>query len=122
MEALFESDGWGGPDEEPRVSQVWEAIEAVVSRAELRAALVLVNENVPPADAADPDDWRAELLGRYTTVSGFLKLLPNVISFGANAEGAAGTGGDAGAARRAGLPQPAAGTADPRPAWSTPRW
>jgi hypothetical protein len=25
----------------------------------LRAALVLVNNNVPPADAADPDDWRA---------------------------------------------------------------
>jgi hypothetical protein len=29
-----------------------------VSRAELRAALVLVNENAPPADATDPDDWR----------------------------------------------------------------
>jgi hypothetical protein len=88
VEALFESDSWGGPDEEPRVSEVWEAIEAVVSRAELRAALVLVNESVPPADAAGPDDWRSELLGRYPTVSGFLKLLPNVISFGANAEGA----------------------------------
>ena len=48
VEALFDSDGWGGPDEEPRVSEVWEAIEAIVSRAELRAALVLVNENVPP--------------------------------------------------------------------------
>jgi hypothetical protein len=88
VEALFESDGWGGPGEEPRVSQVWESIEAVVSRAELRAALVLVNESVPPADAEDPDDWRAELLGRYPTVSGFLKLLPGVISFGATAEGA----------------------------------
>ena len=88
VEALFESDGWGGPDEEPRVSAVWEAIEAVVSRSELRAALVLVNESVPPADAADADDWRAELAGRYTTVSGFLKMLPKVISFGANAEGA----------------------------------
>jgi TnpA family transposase len=88
VEALFESDGWGGPDEEPRVSEVWEAIEAIVSRAALRAALTLVNENVPPADAADPDDWRAELLGRYPTVSGFLKMLPNVISFGASAEGA----------------------------------
>jgi TnpA family transposase/tellurite resistance protein len=86
--ALFEYDGWGGPEEEPRVSEVWEAIEAVVSRAGLRAALVLVNENVPPADAADPDDWRSELLGRYTTVSGLLKLLPNVIWFDANAEGA----------------------------------
>lgn len=91
VEALFESDGWGGPEEEPRVAEVWEAIEAVeavVSRAELRAALVLVNENVPPADAADADDWRTELVGRYATVSGFLKLLPKVISFGANAEGA----------------------------------
>jgi TnpA family transposase len=88
VEALFESDSWGGPEEEPRVSEVWEAIEAVVSRAELRAALVLVNESVLPADAADSDDWRSELLGRYPTVSGFLKLLPNVISFGANAEGA----------------------------------
>ena len=88
MNTLFASDDWGGPEEEPRVSEVWEAIEAIISRDELRAALELVNENVPPADAADPDDWRAELLGRYTTVSGFLKLLPNVICFGANAEGA----------------------------------
>ena len=88
VEALFESDGWGGPDEEPRVSQVWEAIEAVVSRADLRAALMLVSETVPPPGAEDPDDWRAELLGRYPTVSGFLKLLPSVISFGATAEGA----------------------------------
>ncbi len=88
MEALFESEDWGGPDEEPRVSQVWEAIEAVVSRAELRAALALVNDSVPPPDAEDPDDWRAELLGRYQTVSGFLKMLPGVISFGASAEGA----------------------------------
>ena len=86
VEALFESDGWGGPDDEPRVSQVWEAIEAVVSRADLRAALTVVSESVPPG-AKDPDGWRAELLGRYQTVAGFLKLLPWVISFGATAEG-----------------------------------
>jgi TnpA family transposase len=85
---LFESDAWGGPEEEPRVAEVWEAIEAVVSRAELRAALVLVNDTVPPMGAEDPEDWRAGLLSRYTTVSGFLKLLPDVITFGANAEGA----------------------------------
>lgn len=89
VEALFDSDRWGGPEEEPRVAEVWEAIEAVVSRSELRAALVLVSENVPPADAADPDDWRSELVGRYATVSGFLKVLSKVIKFGANAEGAA---------------------------------
>ncbi|MFC4062898.1 DUF4158 domain-containing protein [Planomonospora corallina] len=86
VEALFASDGWGGPEEEVRVAQVWEAIEAVVSRPELRTALV-VNDSVLPADAADPDDWRAELVGRYTTVSGLLKVLPEVIEFGANAEG-----------------------------------
>ena len=88
VEALFDSDGWGGPDEEPRVSQVWEAIEAVISRADLRSALAVVNETVPPPGAEDPDDWRAELLSRYQTVIGFLKVLPAVISFGATAEGA----------------------------------
>ena len=54
VEALFESDGWGGPGEEPRVSEVWETIEAVVSRAELRAALALVTESVPPPGGPDP--------------------------------------------------------------------
>ena len=67
---------------------VWEAIEAIVSRAELRAALALVSETVPPADAEDPDDWRAALPARYPAVSGFLKMLPDVIEFGASAEGA----------------------------------
>ena len=88
VEALFDSDGWGGPDEEPRVSQVWEAIEAVISRADLRSALAVVSETVPPPGAEDPDDWRAGLLSRYQTVIGFLKVLPAVISFGATAEGA----------------------------------
>ena len=87
VEALFDSDGWGGPEEEPRVSQVWEAIEAVISRADLRAALAVVSETVPPPGAEDPDDWRAELLSRYQTVIGFLKLLPAVIAFGSTAEG-----------------------------------
>ena len=50
VEALFESDGWGAPGEEPRVSEVWKAIEAVVSRAELRAALALVTESAPPPE------------------------------------------------------------------------
>lgn len=39
------------------------------------------------ADATDPDDWRTELVGRYATVSGFLKVLPEMIEFGANADG-----------------------------------
>ena len=69
VEALFGSDEWGGPGEEPRVAQVWVAIETVLSRAELRAALELVNENVPPPGTPGPDDRRAELPGRYRTVS-----------------------------------------------------
>ena len=85
--ALFDSDGWGGEGEEPRVSQVWEAIEAVVSRADLRAALEVVTESTPPPDAEDPD-WRAALVGRYQAVSPVLKVLPGVITFGASAEGA----------------------------------
>ena len=88
VEALFESDGWGGPGEEPRVSEVWQAIEAVVSRMELRAALELVTESVPAPGGPNPDDWRAALPARYTAVSGFLKMLPAMIEFGASAEGA----------------------------------
>ncbi|MGH3200219.1 MAG: Tn3 family transposase, partial [Streptosporangiaceae bacterium] len=86
VEALFESDGWGAPGEEPLVSEVWKTIEAVVSRAELRAALALVTESAPPPGA--DDDWRAALPARYPAVSGFLKMLPAVIEFGASAEGA----------------------------------
>ncbi|MCA1682007.1 MAG: Tn3 family transposase, partial [Actinobacteria bacterium] len=68
----------------------WEAIEAVVSRAELRAAVATVNEMVPPPGAeADADDWRGELVGRIVVVSGFLKVLTRVIDFGTNAEGEA---------------------------------
>ena len=37
------------------------AIEAVVSRADLRAALTVVSETVPPPGAEDPDDWRVAL-------------------------------------------------------------
>jgi hypothetical protein len=84
VDALFESDGWGGPGEGPRVSEVWKAIESVVSRAEL----ALVTETVPPPGGPDPDDWRAALPARYPAVSGFLKMLPGVIEFGASAEGA----------------------------------
>jgi hypothetical protein len=48
----------------------------------------VVSEEAPPLGAEDPDDWRAELVTRYQTVAGFLKMLPEVISFEANAEGA----------------------------------
>ncbi|MGH3190136.1 MAG: Tn3 family transposase, partial [Streptosporangiaceae bacterium] len=88
-EALLDSQDWGN-EEEVRVAAVWEAIEAVVSRTELRAAVATVSELVPPPGAeAEADDWRAELVGRFATVSGFVKQLAKVIEFGANAEGQA---------------------------------
>jgi hypothetical protein len=48
----------------------------------------VVTATVPPAGGPDPDDWRAALPARYAAVSGFLKMLPGVIEFGASAEGA----------------------------------
>jgi len=87
--ALLDSQEWGS-EEEVRVAAVWEAIEAMISREELRAAVATVTEMVPPPDAeGDAEDWRAGLAGRITTVSGFVKMFTAVIAFGANAEGAA---------------------------------
>jgi Domain of unknown function (DUF4158)/Tn3 transposase DDE domain len=115
VEALFDSDGWGGPDEEPRVSQVWEAIEAVISRADLRSALAVVSETVPPPGAEDPDGWRAGLLSRYQTVIRVLEAPAGRDLVRCDRRGRAGAGRDAGAARRPGLPQPPARPAGPRP-------
>ncbi|MEV3927635.1 hypothetical protein [Actinomadura coerulea] len=78
---------------------VWEAIETVVSRAEVRAAVATVNEMVPPPDAeAEADDWRAEMVGRFATVSGFIKQLTPVIEFGAKCGHACGQRDPVGAA------------------------
>jgi TnpA family transposase len=87
VEVLLEAGGWG-PDEEVRVAEVWEAIEAVVSRAELRAAVATVTDMVPPP-GAEAEDWRGELVRRIGTVSGFVKVLTQVIEFGAGPEGRA---------------------------------
>ena len=54
VEALFESDGRGGPGGEPRVSQVWEAIEVVVSRGPDR-----IQSREPAGPGQVPDfRWR----------------------------------------------------------------
>ncbi len=67
---------------------VWDAIENVVSRAELRAAVASLTEVLPPPDA-DPDgEWRAALVERFASVRGFVPLLCEVIEFGATAEAA----------------------------------
>lgn len=88
VEALFAAEGWSGTDGTVRLDQIWGAIENVVSRDQLRAALTVVNEDVPLAEADAGNDWRSELVKRFSTVSGFLKVLTQVVVFGANAEGA----------------------------------
>ncbi|MEO3863255.1 Tn3 family transposase [Acrocarpospora sp. B8E8] len=86
-EALLDSRVWG-PEDEIRVSAVWEAIEARLDRSQVRAAVTTVNGMVPPPEAAPEGDWRSELAKRIATVSGFVKMLTPTISFGATAEGA----------------------------------
>ncbi|MDQ2815927.1 MAG: DUF4158 domain-containing protein, partial [Actinomycetota bacterium] len=84
---LLEAASWGS-DEEVRVSQVWEAIEARIPRAELRAAAATVTGMLPPPEAVPEGDWRAGLARRTAMVTGFCKLLTTTITFGATAEGA----------------------------------
>ncbi|HEY7816538.1 MAG TPA: hypothetical protein VIC62_25055 [Nakamurella sp.] len=67
---------------------MWDAIEDVVSRAELRAAVASLSQVLPPPDA-DPDgEWRAKLVERLAAVRGFVPLLCRSIDFGATAEAA----------------------------------
>jgi TnpA family transposase len=86
-EALLESRTWG-PEDEIRVAEVWEAIEARLDRSQVLAAVATVNGMVPPPEAAPEGDWRSELAKRVVTVSGPVKML-TVITFGATAQGAA---------------------------------
>ncbi len=82
---LLEASEWGGP---VSLDVVWDAIENVVSRSELRAAVEHVAEVLPPPDA-DPDgELRERLLARYSAVRGFVPLLCRVIDFDATAEAA----------------------------------
>ncbi|MGW4476959.1 hypothetical protein [Nonomuraea sp. NPDC004354] len=62
-------------------------IEAVVPRGQLREAVEVVTDMVPPPAADDDGGWRAEMASHYPTVSGFVKLLTGVIKFDANPEG-----------------------------------
>ena len=63
------------------LAQAWEEIERVIPRSQLMEALEQVGELVP--DDRDNDaEWRAELIKRYASVTGFLGLLATV-EFGA---------------------------------------
>lgn len=46
-------------DEGITVAAIWEAIDAVVPRAELQAAVANITELAPPVDADPGGEWRA---------------------------------------------------------------
>lgn len=85
-QALLDARDWGD-EQEVRVSEVWEAIEMRIPRAEVRAAVATVTGMLPPPEAVPEGDWRAELATKTATVVGFVKMLTTTITFGATAGG-----------------------------------
>ena len=84
VEVLFDVTDSGG---ELTLEQVWESIEAVVPRGELREAVDAVADMVPPPGSDADAEMRAHLTERIATVTPFLKTLTEVIGFGAAPEG-----------------------------------
>jgi Domain of unknown function (DUF4158)/Tn3 transposase DDE domain len=85
MEVLFDVTDAG----EAVVSlvQLWESIEAVVPRAELREAVDVVADMAPPPGSDADAEMRVRLTERIAMVTPFLKILTEVIEFGAAPEG-----------------------------------
>ncbi|WNI19679.1 Tn3 family transposase [Streptomyces sp. ITFR-21] len=70
------------------VAGMWERIELVVPRRELEAALAAMFELAPPLDSDACEAWRRQLVGRFGMVRPFLKVLVDVVDFGATPQGA----------------------------------
>ncbi|MEU3534231.1 hypothetical protein AB0E70_21950 [Streptomyces murinus] len=70
------------------VADAWSAIEQVVPREQLAEALATIASVVPDTDGDDDGEWRAELVARYGTVRGFVRLLVEITDFGAVEAGA----------------------------------
>ena len=68
------------------LTAIWEAIDAVVPRSDLRAAVANIGALAPPPDADLGGEWRAGLVERYAVVRRFLPRLCATIDFGATAE------------------------------------
>ncbi|NUW07418.1 Tn3 family transposase [Streptomyces sp. CAI-21] len=75
------------PPKEESLEGMWAAIEQVVPRHELAAAIAALFELTPPLDSDADEAWRAMLVGRFGTVRPFLKLLVTVVDFDATPEG-----------------------------------
>lgn len=76
------------PPKVESLEAMWAAIEQVVPRQELAAAIAALFELTPPLDSDADEAWRAMLVGRFATVRPFLKLLVTVVDFDATPEGA----------------------------------
>jgi hypothetical protein len=64
-----------------------EQVEAVIPRQELAAAIAALFELAPPLDSDADEAWRAMLVTRFGTVRPFLRLLVEVVDFGATRRG-----------------------------------
>ncbi|HEY6798466.1 MAG TPA: Tn3 family transposase [Kineosporiaceae bacterium] len=84
VEVLLEAEDWG---EGVPLDLVWATIEKVVGpRAAIQAAVAGVSQMLPPPQA-DPDGaWRAQVVERFASVKPFLRLLCEVIEFGATTD------------------------------------
>jgi len=70
------------------IDRIWDLIEDVVPRAELRAAVALIHEVAPPG--LDPEqEWQAALCARFPVAKKFVRALAETIEFGATADAAA---------------------------------
>ncbi|MBA9005696.1 hypothetical protein HNR21_004578 [Actinomadura cellulosilytica] len=63
------------------LAEVWNAIEEVVPREKLAAAVETIAAFIPQTDDDAAAAWRAELVKRYRTVQHFIELLLEVIDF-----------------------------------------
>ena len=85
-----DADREGEPAAAPQITQVMSAVEQVVSREDLAAAVESVRELLPPPGEDNDDDdaeWRAALVDRYATVRPFIELLASVVPWGCTEAG-----------------------------------
>ncbi|MFF8653793.1 Tn3 family transposase [Streptomyces huasconensis] len=75
------------PPKVESLDAMWAAIEQVVPRHELAAAIAALFELTPPLDSDADEAWRAMRVNRFGTVRPFLKLLITVVDFDATPEG-----------------------------------
>ena len=84
VSVLLEADEW---DATITIDVLWDAIENVATRAELRASVANIHQILPPD--ADPDgEWRSALMSRYPLIRNSLRLLAEMIEFGATTDAA----------------------------------